>query len=279
MNKDRKKIGIIGFGNMGSAIAERLKSNYDISVTDKDARKTSNIAGLRVVSNNITLIKIVDALILAVKPQDFDVCLNEIKKYIEDKLIISIAAGISCSHIERILGKERLIRVMPNLAAKIGKGMSCISKGNFASEVDLEFSKKIFNELGEILVIEENLMNAATAVSGSGPGFFYWLIKDKPQKDWLDFAKNVFTLALSKAAENIGFSQEQALILAKATGEGSLALLKTTHLSPKELCSQVASKGGTTQAGLGVLERGGSLIEAVKAALKRSQELSRSSEA
>ncbi len=273
MNADKKKIGIIGFGNMGSAIAARLKSKFSIYVFDKDKNKTRNLAGFKVAKDDKDLVSEAEVVILAVKPQDFDDCLYEIKKYIEDKLIISIAAGISCAHIEKILGKVRVIRVMPNLPLKIGEGMICLSKGSLASDIDLEFTKEIFNKLGEILVIEENLMNAATAVSGSGPGFFYDLIKDKPSKDWISYAKDVFTFALSTAAQRVGFKAEQAEVLARVTTLGSIALLKNTGLSPKELCLQVTSKGGTTEAGLAVLHKGSSLVDAIKAALKRAEEL------
>lgn len=273
MNADKKKIGIIGFGNMGSAIAQQLKRAYSIFVFDKDKNKTKNLSGLTISKNVIDLMKEAEIIILAAKPQDFDDCLYEIKKYIEDKLIISIAAGISCAHIEKILGKARVIRAMPNLPIKIGQGLTCLTKGSFASDIDLEFGKKIFNSIGEFLVIEENLMNAATAVSGSGPGFFYYLIKDKPYKDWITYAKDVFTLALSTAAQRVGFKADQALVLARITALGSMALLKNTGLSPKELCTQVTSKGGTTQAGLEVLAKGSSLVDAIKAALKRAEEL------
>ncbi len=270
-----KKIGIIGFGNMGSAIAEGIKNEYKVFVFDKDKKKTENLLGISVSRNAKELVKKVDAVILAVKPQDFDNVLDEIKAEVKNKLVISIAAGITTHYIEKQLGMVRVVRVMPNLPAKIGKGMACLCKGNFSTEEDLNFAQKLFGKFGQSLIIEEKLIDAATAVSGSGPGYFYYLIEGKGQNEIKKFGQDFFIPALSASAEKIGFSKEQAKILAEATAEGSLAFLESVHISPAGLAKQVASKGGTTEAGLEVLNKGGSLEDAVKAALKRAKELSK----
>ena len=162
---------------------------------------------------------------------------------------------------------------MPNLPAKIGMGMICLCKGRYALETDVSYVQKFFNFLGKTLLVDESMMSAVTAVSGSGPGFFFGLIQDKPQSEWAEYGTNIFTPLLIEAAREIGFSQQQAQILAVATTEGSLALLLKTKLPPQTLRAQVTSKGGTTEAGLEVLARTQSLVQAVKAATQRSEDI------
>lgn len=258
---------------MGSAIAGRLKRKYKVAVFDKDKSKTKCLAGIRVVGNALELVKNTDVIILAVKPLDFDMVLAEVKGYIDGKLIISIAAGISTKYIENRLAKARVVRAMPNLPAQIGKGMICLCKGRYAGKAELDFARELFGNLGLTLNVKEGLMNAVTAVSGSGPGYLYKLLQGKRKREWEECSINDFLPKLSLAAQKIGFTLRQAKALAKTTVLGSIALLKASGLSPKELCLKVASKGGTTEAGLNVLSKGGTLEEAVKAALKRAGEL------
>jgi pyrroline-5-carboxylate reductase len=271
------KIGIIGFGNMGSAIAGKLKIEYKIYCFDKDKAKISNITNISVADSNVDLISRVDAIILAVKPQDFDSVLDEIKESVKDKLIISIAAGITTGYIEKRLGQIRVVRAMPNMAIKIGRGITCLCKGRFLNEEDLNFSQEIFKNLGKILILKEDMMDAATAISGSGPGYYFDIVESDPQsyKDKHDEFLNNFIASLTEAAEYIGFKHAEAVFLANTTGLASDLLLIETGLSARELKKQVASKGGTTQAGLEVLHKGGTLKEAAKAALIRARELSK----
>lgn len=270
------KIGIIGYGNMGAAIADRLKSKYQVFVTDKDEEKTKGCFGLTVVKSREELANLANTLILAVKPQDLEAVLSEIEKYNQIHLIISIAAGIPISFIESRLGKRAIIRAMPNLAVKAGAGMTCIARGNHTTEIDLSFVQSMFNRLGQTLVIDEKLMDAATAVSGSGPGFLYELLINLPRADWDKFIREEFVPKLSHAGVQSGFSSEQARFLAEATAQGSLSLLHEARVAPAILKSRVASKGGTTEAGLLVLKGNIENLElAVRAALRRSQELSK----
>ncbi|MDD5044750.1 MAG: pyrroline-5-carboxylate reductase [Candidatus Omnitrophica bacterium] len=271
----KKSVGIIGCGNMGRAIAERISRHYKVHIFDKDKNKTRNFKKVTVEESARGLSINSDVIILAVKPQDFDVVLAAIKDYAEDKMVISIAAGISAKYIEKRLGKVKVIRVMPNLPAKIGKGMICLAKGKFAKGKDLAFARQIFNYLGKTLVIQEKMMNAATAVSGSGPGFLFAKLENKPKKQWSKYCNEYFIPELREAAINVGFSPAQASLSAIITTKGSLELLKKTYYSPGVLCSKVASKGGTTEAGLRVLDKKG-LNAAVEAAVKRAVELLRS---
>lgn len=276
-----KRIGIIGFGNMGSCLGERLKSKEgQILAFDKDAQKTKNLRGINLAKNSAQLVDKVDIVILAVKPQDFSVMLEEIKAKAKGKLIISIAAGITTGYIEKVLGEVRVVRTMPNMPARIGRGMTCICKGKYATNEDLSLCRELFEKLGVTLILDEDMINEATAVSGSGPGYVF---------DWIDAKKidinseasierfrEEFTVLFTGAAVGIGFMPKDAEKLAKATVYGSIALLKQSKVSAQELREQISSKGGTTGSALEVLHSGGGLDEAVKAALKRARELSKS---
>ncbi|MDD4955559.1 MAG: pyrroline-5-carboxylate reductase dimerization domain-containing protein, partial [Candidatus Omnitrophica bacterium] len=166
--------------------------------------------------------------------------------------------------------------VMPNLPGKIGKGMSCLCKGKFAGNVDLKFAKKIFDLLGETLILKEDKMNAVTALSGSGPGFLYSLVAGKSLNEAKKFAANDFMPVLEKCAGSLGFTKAQAKVLSETTVLGSIEFLEKSGLSAKDLTMQVASKGGTTQAGLNELKGNIKFLpKAVKAAAKRAKELSR----
>jgi pyrroline-5-carboxylate reductase len=271
----RKKIGIIGCGNMGSAIAGRLNARYAVYVFDQDPAKIRNLAGFNVCQNARDLIATVDTIILAVKPQDFDGALNEIKPLAKNKLVISIAAGITTGYIERFLESARVIRTMPNMPAKIGKGMTVLCKGASATDEDLGFARQLFEYLGKTLIIDEEMLAAATAISGSGPGYFFDLVHSKDLGEIKGFAKKIFVPTFIKAAQSVGFTPEQAKLLAETTAAGSIDLLEETQAAPSELRNQVTSKGGTTEAGLEVLHSGGSLEDAVKAARERAIQLSR----
>jgi pyrroline-5-carboxylate reductase len=270
------KIGILGYGNMGAAIADRLKSKYQIFVFDKDTEKTKGCSGITIVKDLAELANSANALILAIKPQDFEKSLVEIKDYQQLHLIISIAAGITTSYIEARLGKRAVIRTMPNLPAKVGAGMICITRGKYTTDIDLSFVQGLFNRLGQTMEIDEKLMDAATAVSGSGPGFLYELINNLPRVSWDTFINEQFIPKLSYAAAQVGFSVEQSRLLSKTTAEGSMSLLYESKVPAAILKVRVTSRGGTTEAGLAALKSNVDNLElAVRAALRRSEELSK----
>ncbi|PIP20375.1 MAG: hypothetical protein COX40_05075 [Candidatus Omnitrophica bacterium CG23_combo_of_CG06-09_8_20_14_all_40_11] len=277
MGDMRKNIGIIGFGNMGSAIAERIKTKYKVWVFDKDKNKTKNFKGINIADNNVDLVNKVQIIILAVKPQDFEEVLTAMKDNIKNKLVISIAAGINTGYIEERLGQVRVIRVMPNIAARIGEGMTCLAQGKFACLDNLDLARNLFDCLGETLVIDEGMMNPATAVSGSGPAYVCNFLESRGlnPKNIPEQKKNDFLDDFQKAAEGVGLNAEEARFLVNTTFNGTISFLRRQNLSPSELRRQVTSKGGTTEAAFEVLNRGGSLMEAVKRAAERAKELSR----
>lgn len=258
---------------MGSAIAEQLKEEFSVYAFDKEPGKTENLLGINATGSIADLLKQVDIVILAVKPQDFAILLEEIRNYTGDKLVISIAAGITTSYIEKRLNAARVIRAMPNLPAKVGKGMICLSKGKSATDKDLNIILRLFRKLGEALLLREDMLNAATAISGSGPGYLYDWSEGKGIEEVKKYARDIFIPSLRKIAQSLGFSPKQAKILAEVTAKGSIAYLEKTDLSALEAKKQVVSKGGTTEAALEVLHRGGSLGEAVKAAKERADKL------
>lgn len=279
------KVGIIGYGNMGQAIGERIKHNYAVYVFDKDKNKISVLKDITAADTSGELVKQSEIIILAIKPQDFDLLLDEIKIFIKNKLIISIAAGVTTQYIRSKLGeKTRVVRVMPNLPAKIGEGMICLSKGKLVFKKDLDLTKEIFNYMGKTMVVNnEDMMDDVTAVSGSGPGYYYNFCPDTyVSQRHIDFEDNYFIPSLSASAVAIGFSKTQADLLAKTTGEGSRILFIKEKGTPAKLRKQVTSKGGTTAEALKVFRKAGSRkpgkkiwIRAIKAAVKRAKELSK----
>ncbi len=233
-------IGIIGVGNMGSAIASGIKGRVLLSDKNKG------------ISDNISVAKRSDVIILAVKPQDIKDVLEEIKHYVKEKLVISIAAGVTTLFIEKAVGKVRVIRVMPNMPAMVGKGISAISRGRFTKAGDFKIVSSIFSNLGEVVEVREKMMDAVTAVSGSGPAYYF-----------------LFTYLLAKAAEANGLQKELAAKLARATFIGAAELVRRKDLSMEEFVKKVASKGGTTEAALKVFKQ--EKLEAIiKKAVKRA---------
>jgi pyrroline-5-carboxylate reductase len=269
----KKRIGLIGFGTMGSAIYERAGNAFDFLIYEKDPSKTAAIPAAQKAAGLGALISAVDAVVLAVKPQDFPVLLGQMGGA-GAAVVISIAAGITTAAIEDIFPGAHVIRVMPNLPAKVGRGMSCIARGKKVAQPDMTIAEQLFKKVGQILVIDESLMNAATAISGSGPGFFFDQVDGKSIHEAENYGRHIFTPQLAEAARAVGFlDTKQAAILAQATTAGALELLKTAPVSARELCRQVSSKGGTTEAGLKALHETNSLVEAAKAALARAKEL------
>lgn len=259
-------IGIVGCGNMGGALIKGLKiksKKTKLIGYDKDRKKLSQIASsykVTVAASQKQLVSLSKIIILAVKPQDIKPVLKVIKKHYTGQLIISIAAGISTSFIERAIAKRpRVIRVMPNLAAKVGLSLSALAKGKFARNSSLKKAVAIFKSVGSCIVLNEKYMSAFTAVAGSGPGFIFY-----------------FLYCLQQAARKLGFSEKQAHKLVFETIKGTAGLVSLADDFLKQTLS-VASKGGTTQAGLQYLQKHNfnKIIEAtLRQACMRAEKLS-----
>lgn len=270
-------MGIIGFGNMGSSIAEGARSLFEISVFDKDKQKLADSRGLKTETQISGLMNNSDAVMLAVKPQDFDALLVEIKPYIQGKLILSIAAGITTGYIEKVLNGARVVRAMPNLAVKILAAETGLSRGKYAKEEDLDLAKKIFAQLGKIWVVEEGMLDSITAISGSGPAYILYDMEIN-KLDPLNIPvekKNDYIKWLKQAALEVGFDPKMAFDLAVCTTASSIQLSAQAGNSPAQLRKMITSAGGTTEAAIKVLSMNGSWAEAAQAARKRAKELSR----
>lgn len=265
-----KKIGIIGCGNMGEAIFNRLsdilEKSVSIMVSEFDAKRRDYIQSkykVIVEIDNNEVVKFADVIILAVKPKDLEavlkaeVCCGASK----DKLLISIAAGVTTKHIEKIVGKDvPVIRIMPNMAATIGESISSISAGSAVSLKHIELAKEIFRTIGDVVEVDEKLIDAVTAISGSGPAYFFYMIE-----------------ALIAAGCAAGLKEDVAKKLVLKTALGSAKLLEALKEGPAILRSKVTSKGGTTEAAIKVFESKkfkNIIKDAVKAARARSKELS-----
>lgn len=265
-----KKIGIIGCGNMGGTIAKglvqsRLFKKQNIFICDKDKKKVAQLRKgikVKVICPSNELAKKADIIILAVKPKDFDRILQKISRIVgTDKLVISVAAGISTGHIEYYLGHAPVVRVMPNLAVIVATGMSAVCRGKFAKKQHLALTEKIFRSIGKTVVVPEPLMNAVTAVSGSGPAYIFEVMED-----------------MIKAAMKAGLSKDVSEELVKQTVFGSAKMVIEGKDTPAVLRDRVTSPGGTTEAALNHLKQhhfAAVLIEAIQKAKRRSKELGR----
>jgi pyrroline-5-carboxylate reductase len=268
MLKD-KKIGIIGTGNMGDALISglvhsRSASPGQIMCSDIRRDKLKSIKetyGVTTTGNNLEVVKGSDIVIYAIKPQIMASILKETADCLDmSKLAISIAAGVPLAAIESCLGKElRVVRVMPNIPASVKEGAAAIAPGKHALKEDLKVAKAIFDSVGKSVIIEEELMDAITGLSGNGPAYIFLIVD-----------------ALADAGVKMGLSREDALFLSAQTVLGAAKMLIDTNEHPGRLKDMVTSPGGTAIAALHTLEEGGlrtTLINAVEAGTKRSKEL------
>jgi pyrroline-5-carboxylate reductase len=263
-----KKIGIIGVGNMGEAILRGLSHRgiTEIVVSESRSERREYIKKTYTVTaaaGNRELAAKADVIILAVKPQELKVVLQEIAPALESStLLISIAAGASLGAIAASLGKEmRLVRAMPNIAALMLESATALAAGGGATAADIEIAVEIFNALGRTVVIPEMLMDAVTGMSGSGPAYVCLFIE-----------------ALADGGVRMGLPRKDALALAIQTVLGTARLLAEQGEHPAHLKDRVASPGGTTIAGIAELEAKGfrgAVMEAVAAATRRSKELAK----
>jgi pyrroline-5-carboxylate reductase len=268
-----RKIGFLGAGNMAGALIKGLLSAklyrpQDILVSDvqpEQLRKVKRLYKVDGVKSNQTVVREAQTIVLAVKPQILAQVLEEIRPAVtKHKLFISIAAGVPLRRLEAGLGSEaRVVRVMPNTPALLGKGMAVVARGSKAKPQDERLTLTLFRGVGEALAVkDEALMDPVTGLSGSGPAYVY-----------------LFAEALIAGGVQEGLSPTVATQLTFQTLEGAVAMLKETKKSPKELRDMVTSPGGTTLAGLSRLEEGqftATVTAAVSAATRRSKELGQS---
>ena len=263
------KIAFIGAGNMANALIGSLLDNggfcnQDIVACEIDPTRRAAAArrfGIRVESEMSAAVRGATVVVPAVKPQSFAEVLPSIAPHLRcGCLVLSIAAGRRTTGIEKALPGARVVRAMPNLNCQVGEGMSVISPGRRARPCDIRKARRILACSGDVLELPERLLDAVTALSGSGPAFFAYLAG-----------------SLAAGAEAEGVAREDALRLAVQTMLGTARLLKEKKLTPEQLIAAVSSKRGTTVAGLTVLRRGPvrrAMRQTVAVAARRSRELS-----
>ncbi|MHC4116960.1 MAG: pyrroline-5-carboxylate reductase [Planctomycetota bacterium] len=263
------KIGFIGGGNMAEAlikgiVAAGIYPPEDVLVSDIRAERLELLAdkyGVTAAASNSELAAKVDTVVMSVKPQMMIEVLEGVKDAIgSDKLVASIAAGITVANLSAVLGEVAIIRVMPNTPALIGEGASALYANKQAKPL-LEKALSVFSSVGKAVVVDdEDLIDAVTAVSGSGPAYFFLLMEE-----------------MIKAGVELGLTEDVArdLVLQTAKGAGLLAVeADKSGESPAELRRKVTSPGGTTEAAIKVFTEG-HVGELVSAALTRARDRGR----
>jgi pyrroline-5-carboxylate reductase len=265
------KIAIVGCGNMGMAFAKSFlqydlvkKENLLLIEKSLDRGEALRQEKSGVVVDTISpKVGEYDLIILSVKPQDFASVQNELKAVMRhNQIVLSIMAGTPIKKIQDALNHPLVIRAMPNTPALLGMGMTAFVA---AKEVDFTHLRKVENLINatgrSVFLEEESLIDAVTALSGSGPAYFFYIVK-----------------AMIEAGKNMGFDESLAALLVKQTMLGSFHLIQTSDKSLDELIKAVASKGGTTEAALKTFDGqnvADGIIAGIEAAQQRAVELSK----
>ena len=239
------KIGFIGGGKMATAIIKGIINSglypkENIFVSDKNVEALYSLKenyGINVSQDNLEVVKNTNILIFAVKPFVLRDVLTELKEDISNKhVVMSIAAGISIASIEEIVGNVSVIRIMPNTPALVNAGMSAVCKGNYAIDKDVQLALDILKNIGEVVQTDEKYIDVITAVSGSSPAFYYYVINE-----------------IARAGEKLGLDYEIALKLSAQTAMGAAKMIMETGVSPEQLIINVTTPGGCTEVGNKVL--------------------------
>ncbi|HPD77074.1 MAG TPA: pyrroline-5-carboxylate reductase [Spirochaetota bacterium] len=260
---DNIKIGIIGAGNMGGAIARGLSKSLkseNIIICEKNnetALMLSSELKIRQKADIKGLSEESDVVIIAVKPAIVEEVLQSLKDY--SKIIISVAAGVTIHKIEEIVGNKKIIRAMPNTPAISGCAMTVLSLSNSITDEESQIALSLFESLGRVIILDEKYMNAVTAISGSGPAYVFTFIQ-----------------AIADAGVKLGLTRNDSLLLAGQTIFGSAKMFLDKMENPIKLRDNVTSPGGTTIAAVHTLERSGFsgiVMDAIEEAFKRAKEL------
>lgn len=233
------KIGFIGTGNMNGALikgyykaAEKVGNVIQIfNRTKEKAEKLARNTEIIICNSMENLIENSDVVVLGVEPQNYPEVMPKIaKKFTEDKIFVSIAAGITMKYIESHLGsRSRIVRVMPNTPAMVGMGASALCRNSNVSDESFDIAKEIFGSVGVVAEVSEDMIHAVIGVSGSSPAYTYMYID-----------------ALIELGRSNGMSYETAKTFAAQTVMGAARLVLDSEESPAELCDNVCSPGGTT---------------------------------
>ena len=263
------KILIIGGGNMGTTYAHaflrsHVSTRNDLFILEKSPEKATELAKQdigTVFGEPEECLRQADLIILAVKPQDSQALFQRIKPLADgQQVFLSIMAGVKIKSIAEALGVRKIIRAMPNLPAQIGMGMTAFTSTDEVTRIELVTVQNLINTTGKsIYVANENLIDAATAISGSGPAYVFF-----------------FMNALIEAARKLGFNESESELLVSQTLKGAVDLFHSADFSCDEWIQKVASKGGTTEAALRSYSQTSlfqDIISGAEAAMQRAVEL------
>lgn len=261
------KVTFIGAGVMGGSLIARARDlpGVVVSVVEKYGPRAEEIAASGLPVGEIAdLVPDADVVVLAVKPQDMAHTLEQVSPSLRSgTLVVSIAAGVPIARMAAALGPDvTVVRVMPNTPAQIGMGLLGVSTQSELGEAERDRVLRLLQPAGEIVFIPEELQDALTAVSGSGPAYLFYLAE-----------------AMEAAAIEAGLDPETARVMVQRTLMGASALYAQSSDDPKILRTRVTSPGGTTAAATDSLDRSGvhqSIVQAITAARDRSKELSES---
>ena len=271
---ENNRIAIIGAGSMGGAILSGLiaagtaaDSITASTATTQSAKALSDKFGIKSLAldasatANADATKDADVLLIAVKPAKVLSTLEEIKGSVKDgALVISVAAGVTTESMEQAIGsKASVIRAMPNTPSIVGHGVTGIAKGKSANDSQLAVAKELFETVGQVLVVDEEKINALSTISGSGPAYVFY-----------------FAEKLMNAARKMGFSEKEANLMVRSTFLGSATLLAASSETPEALRAQVTSPNGTTMEATNTFDAynvEGTIQMATRAALARAIEL------
>lgn len=260
-------VAILGIGAMGEALARGLlragwpsEAIVGVARRDERCREVKDALGIPCILDVAAAAAAAEVVVVAVKPRDVKGILGGIRPVVgSSQVVVSLAAGITASTLEAGLPGIPVVRAMPNTPSLVGEGVAGVAAGSGADQAHVELAARVLAAVGRVEVVDESLLDAVTAISGSGPAYVFLLAE-----------------ALTEAAIREGLSREVAERLVHHTVRGAGHLLTETDAGPTELRSQVTSPGGTTAAALHVLEERGfrAIVEdAVAAAADRSREL------
>ena len=271
------ELGILGAGTMAEAIVRgiltrRFLDKKQILAADVASARREFFArelGVQAVADNSGVARQSRVLLLCVKPQQMQAALAGIGAVMNPQtLVISIAAAVTTAFIEENLGASqswRVVRTMPNTPLLVGEGTVAICAGSHATAADLAYTRRLFQTAAQVIELPEDKMNAVTAMSGSGPAYFFYLVEQ-----------------MIRAGVQLGLTSEQSRFLAVRTAQGAAKMLEKSADSPEELRRKVTSPGGTTQAAMAHLETqhaADAIVGAIVAAHRRGEELASGSSA
>ena len=257
---------IIGAGNMGLAYAQKIAKNkaYKVHILLKEHSPKINLLKQNsefVLHTKAAALKEAEVVLIAVKPQQSEELFKQIKSFVnENQIFISVMAGVKIKKIQEALAVTKIVRAMPNMPSRLGKGMTGFMASNAIYENELKIIKNILSSTGKVLqVFCEEAIDKVTGISGSGPAYVFY-----------------FLAAMMESAQKFGFDAQQSKMLVTQTFQGALAQFKNTDEDLETLINKVASKGGTTRAALNSFEKSKvaqGIQEGIQACYKRALEL------